>query len=85
MWQGERNSSRAGRSIDNLDDRRLGTADPGAGDPHGNRMPDYKTDILQDEQNAALDRVPVSGIADVAPEDEIGGKGDSGGPNRGKD
>ena len=39
----EKNSTRAGRSIDNLDDRRNAVpTDPGRDSPHGRRMPHYE-------------------------------------------
>jgi len=41
-----KNSTRAGRSIDNLDDRRNAVPkDPGHGSPHGRRMPHYDKEI----------------------------------------
>jgi len=41
-----KNSTRAGRSIDNLDDRRNAVpTDPGHGSPHGRRMPQYDEEI----------------------------------------
>ena len=47
------NSTRAGRSIDNLDDRRNAVpTDPGHGSPHGRKMPQYDTEIGQGGQPA---------------------------------
>jgi hypothetical protein len=68
----DKNSTRAGRSIDNLDDRKNPTpVDPGARSPHGRKMPHYRDDILEEEENAALDHVQVSGIGDVAEDGHI--------------
>jgi hypothetical protein len=45
------NSTRAGRSIDNLDDRRNAVpTDPGHGSPHGRRMPHYDKEIGRNGQ-----------------------------------
>jgi hypothetical protein len=65
------NATRAGRTIDNLDDRGSPTANPGDKDKTGNEMPDFEDDILETEEKAALDHVQVSGIADVAESGEI--------------
>jgi hypothetical protein len=66
MTMNDRNSTRAGRTIDNLDDRKNAVpTDPGQGTPHGRRMPHYRDEILEDEEKAALDHVQVSGIGDV--------------------
>jgi hypothetical protein len=60
------NSTRAGRSIENLDDRKNAVAtDPGSGTTHGRAMPRYKDDILIEEETAALDHVQVSNIGDI--------------------
>jgi hypothetical protein len=67
----DKNSTRAGRSIENTDDRKNPVpVDPGENSPHGRRMPHYRDDILEDEENAALDHVQVSGIGDIA-EDSV--------------
>jgi hypothetical protein len=67
----DRNSTRAGRGIDNLDDRKNPTpVDPGAGSPHGRKTPQYRDEILKDEENAALDHMQVSGIGDIAEDHE---------------
>jgi hypothetical protein len=68
-----KNSTRAGRSIDNLDDRKNRKANPGEGDPHGDREPDYEDDILEDEEKAALDHVQISGVGDIAEDGEVVG------------
>lgn len=66
------NATRAGRSIENLDDRKNAVAvDPGQGSPHGRRTPRAKDDILIDEEKAALDHVQVSGVGDIAEDGEI--------------
>jgi hypothetical protein len=68
----DKNSTRAGRSIDNLDDRKNRVAtDPGEGTPHGRKMPRYRDEILEEEEKAALDHVQVSGIGDVAEDGKI--------------
>jgi hypothetical protein len=67
-----KNSTRAGRSIDNLDDRKNAVAtDPGQGSRHGRRTPRYKDDVLAEEQKAALDHVQVSGTGDVSEDGRI--------------
>ena len=73
MTLDDRNSTRAGRSIDNLDDRKDSKTNPGNRDPHGNREPDYKNDILETEENAALDHIQVSAAGDVAEDGEAVG------------
>jgi len=68
----DKNSTRAGRSIDNLDDRKNPVpTDPGEGTPHGRKMPQYRDEILEEEEKAALDHVQVSGIGDVAEDGKI--------------
>ena len=63
----DKNATRAGRTIDNLDDRKNDLPiDPGAGSSHGRKMPHYRDEILEKEETAALDHVQVSGIGDVA-------------------
>ncbi len=57
------NSTRAGRSIDNLDNAKDVT-NPGNGDPHGNRMPKYEKEMLEEEATDALAHIQVSAIAD---------------------
>jgi len=77
MNRNDKNATRAGRSIDNLDDRKNPVpADPGQGSPHGRRMPHYSDEILEDEKNAALDHVQVSAVGDVAENGEIVVTGD---------
>lgn len=71
MTQNDRNSTRAGRSIGNLDDRKSGSTDPGSGSPHGRKTPDYENDIRVGEQTAALDHIQVSGIGDVTEDGRI--------------
>jgi hypothetical protein len=71
MRANDKNSTRARRSIANLDDRKNAASDPGSGDPHGRRMPHYKNDLLEDEEEAALDHVQVSGIGDVAEDGKV--------------
>jgi len=72
MDRNDRNSTRAGRSIDNLDDRKNSApTDPGQGSPHGRQMPRYSREILESEENAALDHVQVSAIGDIAEDGEI--------------
>ena len=77
MDRNDKNSTRAGRSIDNLDDRKdpASTA-PGQGSPHGRQMPRYSREILEGEENAALDHVQVSAIGDIAEDGEIVVTGD---------
>ncbi len=70
MTDDHKNSTRAGRSIDNLDDRKGRKENPGDGDPTGNPEPDYSDDILQYEENAALDHVQVSDTGDIAEDGE---------------
>jgi hypothetical protein len=66
MTMNDKNSTRAGRSIENSDDRKNAVpTDPGAGTPHGRKMPQYRDEILEEEKKAALDHVQVSGIGDV--------------------
>jgi hypothetical protein len=77
MSQNDKNSTRAGRSIDNLDDRKNPVpTDPGQGSPHGRETPRYSQEILETEENAALDHVQVSAIGDVAEDGEIVVTGD---------
>jgi hypothetical protein len=64
------NSTRAGRSIVNLDDRRRATTNPGNDDKTGNEMPHYEDEILEEQETAALDHVQVSAIADEAEDGE---------------
>jgi hypothetical protein len=71
MPERDLNSTRAGRSIDYLDNRRGTVTDPGSGDPHGNRMPKFENEILEKEATDALDHVQVSAIADVAPDGKV--------------
>jgi hypothetical protein len=53
------NSTRAGRSIDNLDDRRNAVpTDPGQGSPHGRRTPHYDKEIELNRQPAAPEPPP---------------------------
>jgi hypothetical protein len=59
------NATRSGRTIENLDDRGKGAANPGNKDPHGRKMPHDADNIIEDEANAALEHVQTSGIADV--------------------
>jgi hypothetical protein len=59
------NSTRAGRSIENLDKPKNTAIDPGQGSPHGRKMPRYKDDIVVEEAKDALDHVQVSGIGDM--------------------
>jgi hypothetical protein len=59
------NSTRAGRSIENLDKPKNTAIDPGQGDAHGRKMPRYKDDIVIKEAKDALDHVQVSGIGDM--------------------
>jgi hypothetical protein len=59
------NATRSGRTIENLDDRGKGTANPGNEDSHGRKMPRYADDVIEDEANAALQHVQTSGIDDV--------------------
>lgn len=59
------NSTRAGRSIENLDRPRNTAIDPGQGDAHGRKMPRYQDDIVVTETKDALDHVQVSGIGDM--------------------
>ena len=73
MTLDDKNSTRAGRSIDYLDDRKDQNANPGDRDPHGNREPDYKDDILETEEKAALDHIQVSGGGDIAEDGEVVG------------
>lgn len=55
-----KNSTRAGRSIDNLDDRRNAVpTDPGQGSPHGRRMPHYSKET-EGIGEAAKPQPPVS-------------------------
>jgi len=55
-----KNSTRAGRSIDNLDDRRNAVpTDPGQGSPHGRRMPHYNDEPVGIGE-AEKPRPPVS-------------------------
>jgi hypothetical protein len=77
MNRNDKNATRAGRSIDNLDDRKNSVpTDPGQGSPHGRRMPHYSDEILEDEKNAALDHVQVSAVGDVAENGKIVATGD---------
>lgn len=71
-----KDANRTGRAIENLDDRRDPNTNPGDRDRHGNRMPDHNKDILETEEEAALDHVQVSGTGDVAEDGEIVGDGD---------
>jgi hypothetical protein len=64
------NSTRAGRSIDNLDDRGSGTTGAG-GEKTGNEMPSEKDEVLEEQETEALDHVQVSAIGDVAEDGEI--------------
>ncbi len=50
------NSTRAGRSIENLDRPKNTAIDPGQDDAHGRKMPRYKDDIIVEETKDALDR-----------------------------
>ncbi len=68
-----KNATRAGRTIDNLDDRKDPKTNPGDRDPTGNEEPDYEDDILEDEEKAALDHVQVSGTGDIAEDGEVVG------------
>jgi hypothetical protein len=71
MNRNDKNSTRAGRSIDNLDDRKNPIpTDPGQGSPHGRKMPHYSDELLEDEENAALDHVQVSAVGDIAEDGE---------------
>jgi hypothetical protein len=71
MDRNSKNSTRAGRSIDNLDDRKNPVpTDPGQGSPHGRRMPHYSDEILEAEEDAALDHVQVSAVGDIAEDGE---------------
>jgi hypothetical protein len=80
MDRNDKNSTRAGRSIDNLDDRRNPSpTDPGQGSPHGRRMPHYSDEILEDEENTALDHAQVSAVGDIA---EDGKTVATGGPRK---
>jgi hypothetical protein len=52
------NSTRAGRSIENLDDRKNAVAtDPGHGSRHGRRTPRYKDEAMIAAEKAARDRM----------------------------
>jgi hypothetical protein len=74
MDRKDKNSTRAGRSIDNLDDRKNAVpTDPGQGSRHGRRMPRYSNEILEGEEDAALDHVQVSAVGDIAGDGEIVG------------
>jgi hypothetical protein len=70
MADDDLNSTRAGRSIENLDDRKGRKANPGDVDPTGKPEPDYSDDILEYEENAALDHVQISGVGDIAADGE---------------
>jgi hypothetical protein len=71
MGMNDKNSTRAGRSIDNLDDRKNPVpTDPGQASPHGRRMPHYSDEILEDEEKSALDHVQVSAVGDIAEDGE---------------
>jgi hypothetical protein len=59
------NSTRAGRSIENLDKPKNTAIDPGQGDAHGRKMPHYKDDAVVKDAEEAFDHVQVSGIGDV--------------------
>jgi hypothetical protein len=59
------NSTRAGRSIENLDKPKNTAIDPGQGDAHGRKMPRYQDDVVVEEAKDALDHVQVSGIGDM--------------------
>jgi hypothetical protein len=77
MDRNDKNSTRAGRSIANLDDRKNpAPTDPGQGSPHGRRMPHYSDEAREAEENAALDHVQVSAIGDIAEDGEIVGTDD---------
>ena len=51
------NSTRAGRSIENLDKPKDTAIDPGRGSAHGRKMPRYQDDIVVAEAKDALDHV----------------------------
>jgi hypothetical protein len=71
MDRNDKNSTRAGRSIDNLDDRKNPSpTDPGQSSPHGRRMPHYSDEILEDEENTALDHAQVNVTGDIAEDGE---------------
>ncbi len=59
------NSTRAGRSIENLDKPKNTAIDPGQGDAHGRKIPRYKDDVVVKEGKDALVHVQVSGIGDM--------------------
>ncbi len=59
------NSTRAGRSIENLDKPKNTAIDPGQGDAHGRKMPRFQDDVIAKEAKDALDHVQVSGIGDM--------------------
>jgi hypothetical protein len=50
------NSTRAGRAILNLDDRKISTTNGGEKDNDGNAMPRYEDEILEQKATAALER-----------------------------
>jgi hypothetical protein len=52
------NSTRAGRSIDNLDRKNPVPVDPGQGSPHGRRMPHYDEEARRKGPTAKRDRSP---------------------------
>ena len=61
-----RNSTRAGRSIENLDDRRNAVAiNPGENSRHGRRTPRYEDEVLEEAEKAAHDLVQVRGAGDA--------------------
>jgi hypothetical protein len=60
------NSTRAGRSIDNLDKPKHTAIDPGSGTSHGRKTPRYADEVVAKEGKDALDHVQVSGIGDIA-------------------
>ena len=64
MAHNDKNSTRTGRSIENLDNPKNTPIDPGSGSAHGRRTPEYKDDIIVQEQKAALDHVQVSALGD---------------------
>ena len=60
------NSTRAGRSIENLDKPKHTSIDPGSGTAHGRKVPRYEDDVVAQEGKDALVHVQVSGIGDIA-------------------
>jgi hypothetical protein len=60
------NATRAGRTILNLDDRKVSTTNGGEKDNDGNLMPRYENEILEQKATAALDG-PQPGEFSTAP------------------